>query len=212
MNDLVLTNNRFKSNGYWSRPIDKITYFPIPHDLDLFDQNGYDLTELEQHYAQANLSYTDAHRYRRALKYSWFTQEEKNCLAVLNHSLLFERKGYTGEAREQLEFWAKKNPLVHKLLALRPKWGLDFSIDWVDTEGNAFEVFHWEYDGFDLSEIEFQKLQTEEKIIKIDWDDAGRQILKYKDQWHHLDFFEQSAWKCKYFGITNERFKMVAWE
>lgn len=212
MNDLTLTNNHFNPDGYWSKAIDKITYFPIPNDLDLFDQNGYDLTELEQHYAYANLSYADSHRYHRALKYSWFTQQQKTCHAVLNHGLLFERKGYSGQAKKQLELWADKNPLVYKLLTLRPKWGLDFSIDWVDTAGNAFEIFHWEYDGFDLNEIESYKLQTEEKFITIDWDDAGQKILEHKDQWHHLDFFEQSAWKCKYFGIVNERFKMVAWQ
>lgn len=212
MNDLVLTNNLFDADGYWTRPVDKITYFPIPHDLDLFDQNGYDLTELEQYFAYSNLGYAEAHRYRRAIKKPWFTQEEKNCYSVLNHSLLFERKGYAGAAKEQLEFWSKKNPLVHKLLALRPKWGLDFSMDWVDNDGNAFEVFHWEYDGFDYEEIQVRKLQVQAKIATTDWDDAGRQMLKHKDQWHHLDFFEQSAWKCKYFGIINERFKMVAWE
>lgn len=212
MKDLVLSANCLNPNGYWDKPINKITYFPIPHDLDLFDQNGYDLTDLEQQYSYYNLSNVEAHRYRRALKLPWFTQPEKNCYAVLNHSLLFERKGYAGEAREQLEQWAQKNPLVHKLLALRPKWGLDFSMDWVDTDGNAFEVFHWEYDGFDYNEIQSQKISAQEKISAIDWDHAGREILRHKDQWHHLDFFEQSAWKCKYFGITNERFKMVAWE
>ncbi len=212
MNDLKLSENRLNPNGYWTKPIDKITFMPIPADLDLFDQNGYDLTDLEQHYANANLSYAEAHRYRRALKYPWFIQEEKTCYAVLNHSLLFERKGYSGKAREQLEIWAQKNPLVHKLLALRPKWGLDFSMDWVDLDGNAFEVFHWEYDGFDYEDIQVRKLQVQAKLATIDWDDAGRQILQHKDQWYHLDFFEQSAWKCKYFGIVNERFKMVAWE
>ena len=210
-NDLTLTANKFNSEGYWSKPINKITFVPIPADIALFDQNGYDLTDLEQYYANANLSPSLYHRYHKALKYSWFTQEEKTCYAVLNHSLLFERKGYTGEARDQLMRWSEKNPLVHKLLALRPKWGLDFSMDWVDPDGNAFEVFHWEYDGFDHDEVQVRKLQVQAIIATTDWDDAGRQILKHKDQWHHLDFFEQSAWKCKYFGIVNERFKMVAW-
>jgi len=212
VNDLVLTTNTLDSEGYWTKPIDKITFMPIPADVALFDQNGYDLTDLEQHYANANLTPADFHRYRRSLKKSWFTQAEKNCYDVLNHSLIFERKGYAGAAREQLLKWAKTNPMVHKLLALRPKWGLDFSIDWVDPDGNAFEIFHWEYDGFDYDEIQVRKLQVQAKIATTDWHHAGQQMLQHKDQWHHLEFFEQSAWKCKYFGIPNERFKMVAWE
>ena len=51
---------------------------------------------------------------------------------------------------DYLTDWAKKNNLIYKLIAIRPKWGLDFSIDYVDNEGNAFEIFHWEFDGFDF--------------------------------------------------------------
>jgi hypothetical protein len=124
---------------------------------------------------------------------------------------LFERKAYSGAALEELQFWAKTNPLVNKLIALRPKWGLDFSMDYVDRSGNAFEVLHWEYDGFDYDEVQVRKLQVQAKLATIDWDDAAEQIFKHKDEWHHLDFFEQSHWKCDYFGIPRERFKMVAW-
>lgn len=212
MNDLSLSTNKLTDNGYWSTPINKHLFFPTVPDIALFDQNGYDLTDLEQMYAYHNLNTAQAHRYHRALKYDWFTQSEKNCFAVLNHSLLFERKAYSGLARQQLLGWSKKNPMVHKLLALRPKWGLDFSMDYVNPTGDAFEILHWEYDGFDYQEVQVCKLQLQAKFAAIDWDDAGEQILKRKDQWHHLGFFEQSAWKCNYFGIPQERFKMVAWE
>jgi hypothetical protein len=49
-------------------------------------------------------------------------------------------------------------------------------------------------------------------LLAIDWDEAAEQILKHKAEWHHLDFFAQSAWKCNYFGIPRERFKMVSWQ
>lgn len=212
MNDLLLSSNRLTIDGFWQLPIDKTLFSPTALDVALFDQNGYDLTDLEQMYAYHNLNLSQAHRYHRALKYDWFTQAEKNCSAVLNHSLLFERKAYTGPARQQLLTWARSNPLVHKLLALRPKWGLDFSMDYVNRAGDVFEILHWEYDGFDYEEVQVRKLQLQAKFAVIDWDDAGEQMLKHKDQWHHLEFFEQSAWKCDYFGIPHERFKMVAWE
>jgi hypothetical protein len=209
---IKLTNNTFDANGYWDKPVEKILYIPTHSDLDLFDQNGYDLTQLEKHYAYSNHAKPKPHRdHIHALKWDWFTQDYKLESAVLNHSLLFERKAYAGKALAELEHWARDLPLIHKILALRPKWGLDFSMDYVDRKGNAFEVLHWEYDGFDYEEVQVRKLQVQAKFATIDWDEAGEQILKHKDRWHHLDFFEQSAWKCNYFGIPRERFKMVAW-
>ena len=59
--------------------------------------------------------------------------------------------------------------------------------------------------------VDAVRQKMEENIKSINWQQAGRDILKHKDQWHHLDFFAQSDWKCNYFGIPQERFKMVAW-
>ena len=209
---IKLTNNLLDPNGYWQKPIAKLVYLPTIDDLALFDQNGYDLTELEKHFASSNCAGADSHRcHRTALKQPWFTQSVKIEGAVLNHSLLFERKAYSGAALAQLQQWSHALPMVNKLIALRAKWGLDFSMDYVDRQGNAFEVLHWEYDGFDYDEVQVRKLQVQAKFATMDWDDAAAEILNHKDQWHHLDFFAQSAWKCRYFGIPNERFKMVAW-
>ena len=211
MSYLKLTNYQFDPDGRWDRPLDT-TDVPPASDLALFDQNGYDLTGLEQRYARANGTQAHAHReHRHALKAPWFAQPERVEGAVLNHSLLFERKGYSGEALQQLEQWAKINPLIYKIIRIRPKWGLDFSMDYADRDGNVFEVLHWEYDGFDYGEVEARKQQLETRFAAIDWDDAATRILRQKDQWHHLDFFAQSDWKCNYFGIVKERFKMVIW-
>lgn len=211
-NYLDLTDNQFNPQGYWEQPLD-MSSPPLARDLALFDQNGYDLTDLEQRYAKVNKTSFHAHReHRHALKAPWFTQPDRVEGAVLNHSLLFERKGYKGEALEQLERWARANPLIYKIIKMRPKWGLDLSMDYVDREGNVFEVLHWEYDGFDFEEVEERKQQLDPVFSSIDWDDAAASILRQKDQWHHLDFFAQSDWKCNYFGIVKERFKMVIWK
>ena len=210
MKDLILTDNKFDPNGFWTEPVGKMLFIPTHEDLDLFDQNGYDLTILEQHYMSTNAQSHRSHRH--AVKKSWFTQPLKIEGAVLNHSLLFERKAYAGAAHDQLVHWSKKLPLIHKILSIRPKWGLDFSMDYVDSQGNAFEVLHWEYDGFEYLEIESVRQAVEPILLDIDWDNAGKSILSKKDQWHHLDFFAQSDWKCNYFGIPKERFKMVIWQ
>jgi hypothetical protein len=213
MSSVALTNNVLNPNGYWDKPVAKLVFIPTASDLDLFDQNGYDLTELEKHFASSNIAGADSHRcHRTALKQPWFTQGVTVEGAHLNHSLLFERKGYSGAALEQLKHWANKLPLVNKVIALRPKWGLDFSMDYVDRQGNTFEILHWEYDGFDYDEIDTVRRIIEPVLQDIDWQDAGQQILAHKEQWHHLDFFAQSNWKCDYFGIPREQFKMVAWK
>jgi hypothetical protein len=212
MSSVVLTDSQFDPNGYWDKPVEKIVYLPTAEDVALFDQNGYDLTELEKHYAYSNWSKPKKHReHRVALKQPWFTQGHTLEGAHLNHSLLFERKGYTGAALAELEHWARTLPLLHKVIALRPKWGLDFSMDYVDQQGNSFEVLHWEWDSFNYDEIQTVKETIEPVLKAIDWQDAAQNILAKKDSWHHLDFFAQSAWKCNYFGIPEERFKMVAW-
>lgn len=210
---LKLSNNQFVQDGFWQYPIAKLTYLPTAEDVELFDQNGYDLTRIEQHYASSNEADFEYHRsHIVALKKTWFAQP-KNIIegAVLNHSLLFERKGYSGEALKQLKHWARELPLLHKIIAMRPKWGLDFSMDYVDRAGNSFEVLHWEWDSFDYDEIQRVKTQVEPVLSNIDWADAAQQLLSRKSEWFNLDFFGQSDWKCKYFGIIKERFKMVIW-
>ena len=125
---------------------------------------------------------------------------------------MFERKGYSGEALQQLTTWAGYRPQFHKLIAMRPKWGLDFSIDYCDKEGNVFELLHWEYDGFEYNEIADKKANMEEFLLNQDWDERAAEMLKRKDEWHSLGFFEQSEWKTRFFGIDKERFKMVLWK
>jgi hypothetical protein len=49
-------------------------------------------------------------------------------------------------------------------------------------------------------------------VIRTDFDSIVRDLLLKKKEWINLEYFEQSAWKCKYFGVPNERFKMVIWQ
>ena len=49
-------------------------------------------------------------------------------------------------------------------------------------------------------------------ILSIDWIEAAKRLLNKKEEWYQLDFFAQSDYKCNYFGIPKERFKMVIWK
>ena len=206
------TAEKFYTNVNWNKPIENLGHIPGPHYVDLFDQNGYRLTLLEGLYADANNQPPTYHREEKSLKKEWFTQDYKDTGAILNHAALFERKGYEGEALDQLSVWAKQNNTLYKLIRYKAKWGIDFSIDYVDAEGNAFEVLHYEFDGFFLDEIEEMKLKLESVITTTDWDFAAKAVLLRKSEWHNLDFFAQSDWKCQFFGLGSERFKMIAWE
>lgn len=211
---LHVTNNKFNSNPNWTQSIKSIFATPPIKSVELFDQNGYDLTLLEQMYAVANGVDLVTHRNKShiTLRQDWFVDTAPDEGPHINHALMFERKGYAGDALTQLSSWAKANVHLHKLIAMKPKWGLDFSIDYCDQQGNVFEVLHWEFDGFDYQEIQDKKDIMDEFLMQQDWNHAAKQILKNKDKWHNLGFFEQSEWKTKYFGIDKERFKVVLWK
>jgi len=209
---LILSNYQFNETATWQRPID-YNYTPVVSDMELFDQNGYDMCPLEMKYAEANQDPGKWHRPNHvALKHNWFKDEQlSNSGPHINHALCFERKGYSGEAMAQLHAHAKTNNLIYKLIKIKPKWGLDISIDYTDADGNVFELLHWEWDGFDHDEVNEKKQYMEKILQRVDWKDAADTMLKRKEEWHHLDFFSQSEWKTKFFGVEKERFKMVLW-
>lgn len=206
-----LTNNKLTPEPYLRKSV--ADYIPQSNHVDLFDQNGYDLTVLEQYFVESNNLIFLSHRpHRQAIKYEWFQENKKTSGAHINHALLFERKGYEDDALKQLLDWSKYIPLFYKVARIRPKWGIDFSVDYCDEEGNVFEVLHYEFDGFDYNEIVERKEKYEQCFLSIDWDDAALELLKRKEEWYSLSFFEQSNYKCNFFGIDKERFKMVLWQ
>jgi len=211
---LHVTEHKFDPQPSWTDSIKTLTNCPTKESVELFDQNGYDLTRLEQLYAVANGRYTTKHRDQEhiTLRKLWFDDHAPNEGPHINHAFMFERKSFAGDALEQLRKWANYEPLLYKLIAMKPKWGLDFSIDYCDQKGNVFELLHWEYDGFEYEEIAEKKVRMEEFLLNQDWDERARTMLERKEEWHGLGFFEQSEWKTRFFGIDKERFKMVLWK
>ena len=222
-NDLYWIDSNFDSTLVWTNPIPDYILDELTDDFLItskcvksFDQNGYDLCPIEKLYSEVNMqpkiNFTHYRGFRTSIHKPWFKQEEKLSGYVLNHSMLLERKGYGGEALVQLNKFAKVNPLLYKLINYKTKWGLDLSIDYVDELGECWEVFHYEYDSFDLDKIIQVKHSIEQKIFTTNFDQVIVDLKEKKSQWFNLEFFDQSMWKTKYFGIEPERFKMVGWQ
>ena len=53
MNNLTLTDAKLDPNPFWTVALDSNTVLG-PELLDIFEQNGYEMTEVEQMYATVN--------------------------------------------------------------------------------------------------------------------------------------------------------------
>jgi hypothetical protein len=100
--------------------------------------------------------------------------------------------------------------MLYKIIKMKPKWGIDISIDYV-SENSVFEVFHYEWDSFEYELIHEKKFEIENFVLNNDWDDIAKRLWQLKDKWFYLDFFDQTAWRTNYFGLSPEKFKNVIW-
>lgn len=207
-----LSKNKFVERGTWGIPLEN-QVCPHPSFLDRFDQSGYDLCRLEQEYALVNIKQHDYMRYHACIKKEWFVNNDYVSTGVhINHADLYERKGYHGYALEQLSHWAPGNNLLWKMIKMRPKWGIDISLDFVDQNGNVMELFHFEWDDHHVWTVQEMKYHIEEIVHDTDWDRFAQLKLDRKHEWKDLDFVGQSAWTTKILGLPKERFKLIPWK
>ena len=209
--NFIISKNELDPRRTWGCAIEEMACPPYSM-LDRFDQSGYDLCPLEQEYAKANMTEVAFNKYRRCIRKDWLETIDIYTNAHVNHADLYERKGYHGYALEQLNHWADGAPWIYKLSMLKPKWGIDISIDYADNSHNVFELFHFEWDSHDFDEVVTMKEYIEEILLDRDWDFLGKQKLERKYEWHQLDFVGQSEWTTKFLGLPKERFKLVPWQ
>ncbi len=209
---IQLSDSQFDSNPYWSNKISDETVLLSDHCVDLFDQNGYHLTPIEQQFADVNGYPMVVRRHETVIRKPWLRLSNVTTGAHINHSDLFERKGYSNEALSQLKLYVAQNNLLWKIIKMKPKWGIDISIDYTDEVGNVFEVFHYEWDSFEYNAVAEKKCEIENFVLSQDWDECAKEVLKRRDEWFDLDFFGQSKWRTDFYNIPPEKFKHIIWE
>ena len=207
---MILTDSKLHRDAYFVNATEKIDVLKDINSVDLFDQNGYHLTKAEQAFLSFNGYQPIERRHEDCLRYDWLVWDKRDG-AHINHSDLFERKGFNDHAKEQLLAFANANPMLYKLVKMKPKWGIDISIDYV-SEDAVFEVFHYEWDSFEYNAVIEKKLEIEKFVLNLDWDEVAKDLWKKKDSWYNLNFFEQTQWRTDYFGLSPEKFKNVIWE
>ena len=208
---IQISFDTFDPISHWSSSIPSTSIFSLNHCVNLFDQNGYHLTPIEQLYAEENGYPLNIRRHETVIRKSWLTSDDVTTGPHINHSDLFERKAYDGSALEQLKYHATNNNLLWKVIKMKPKWGIDISIDHVDDEGNVFEVFHYEWDSFEYEPIMERKIAIEKFVTSQNWNYHAKELLKRKNEWFNLDFFGQSKWRTDYYKLPPEKFKHIIW-
>lgn len=197
---LVVSQNEFIEHPYITKRIPDIAV--LESSMQYFDKDGYELNHVEQVYHRYhNVDIDHDFLYHKANHVAWFTDEHNTQIgAVLDHSMMMQRWAYRGDAKAQIQRLAKQQPALNKLLAVRPKWGFDLSVDYV-YEGGAFELFHIEYDYYDYAQAVDEKAYYEEVIAGIDWEGSVKDILRRKSEWIQLCSDDQADWKVQYFGF-----------
>ena len=191
---------KFNPDPYLRRPIARHQVETLP--FKDFDKDGYEVpTPLEHlHYEANNIELNRQIQYHIAPVQEWYTDvEQSEHGLVLDHCMLLTRYAFGGEAREQIVEVSKNRPILQKLLNIKPKWGIDFSLDFV-THDIVMEVIHIEQDFDNIDEAEQAKAKLEHIIDSTDWYDGAMRLWQRKDEWINLSSDDHSDYKAQFFG------------
>lgn len=198
--NLVNLYPTFTNYPYLTKPIEKMKVETLP--LRDFDKDGYEVpTPLEYlHYEINRVNLNREIQYHIAPVQEWYqdTEQSEHGL-VLDHCMLLTRYAFAGEAREQILEVCKHRPILQKLLNIKPKWGIDFSLDYVSHD-IVMEVIHIEQDFDNLEEALAAKEKLEDIIDNTDWYEGAMKLYGKRDEWVNLSSDDHSDYKAQFFG------------
>lgn len=198
--NLINLSPSFTDHPYLTVPIQRDLVETLP--LRDFDKDGYEVpTPLEYlHYEINGVELNREIQYHIAPVQEWFTDTEQSEHGlVLDHCMLLTRYAFAGDAREQIKQVCEHRPILQKLLNITPKWGIDFSLDYV-THDVVMEVIHIEQDFATVELALAAKEQLEHIINNTDWYDGAAKLWTNRDQWQNLSSDDHSDYKAQYFG------------
>ena len=182
------------SNPSCSNPVTDL----CSKDFRYYDKDGFELNQAEQKFYTAmqypiDFPILNHHCWQEP----WFELERTNLGLILDHSMFLCRASYEGAAEAQLKELKHSIPTADYLLRTRRKWGFDFALDAV-CDGETFEVLHVEYDNCDYEDFKNRMILFEYTVRHTDWRDAADRVWAQRDQWQHLQGFDQNHWKAEF--------------
>ena len=197
---LINLEPTFTDFPYLTTPIDRSLVETLP--FKDFDKDGYEIpTPLEHlHYEANGVELNREIQFHIAPVQEWYQDiEQSEQGLVLDHCMLLTRYAFAGEARQQLIEVSANRPILQKLLNIKPKWGIDFSLDYV-THDIVMEVIHIEQDFDNLEDAYRAKERLEHIIDTTDWYEGAIELWKRKAEWENLSSDDHSDYKAQFFG------------
>jgi len=168
-------------------------------DFRYYDKDGFELNFAEQKfYAAMGFPIWYDCLNHHCWQEPWFYLDDNLQGLILDHSLFLCRCNYEKEAAEQLKDLKPNIPTADLLLRTKRKWGFDFALDAVASDGTVYEVLHIEYDHYDYEQFKNKFIHFEWTVRHTDWQDVAKRIWEKKSEWENLRGFEQNNWKSNY--------------
>ena len=168
-------------------------------DFNYYDKDGFELNIAERKfYSAMGFPINTPILNHTCWQEPWFELETDTLGLILDHSMFLCRCSYEKEAADQLRELKETNPLADYLLQTKRKWGFDFALDAVATDGTVYEVIHVEYDNYNYDAFRTRMINFEWTVRHTDWIDAAKRIWDHRDQWQPLQGFDQNHWKSRY--------------